>query len=618
MQTGASLRGMNRSMRLVLFCIFLVNVVGIHSPGQQDCTLFSLPGSCEKSVCLEFVGSPFKHVWRTQDGYSLCKKSDEDRFVFMEGQGVCSTRELRCNQETALPGTKPGLWHQDKEGIPREVLLSRNGTYNSNDKIGKTLHNLVLLVRWKDHINDSNLHSREAFDILFNKEGGDPELAPTGSVSDVFKSNLNDQIRITTTVFDWVDSEYTEREAASGVGSNGLCQGTCSAARVRDAIYRALTVLVQERGVNLADFDRDGDKNIDMFTVIHSGYGAESGGLLAEHRIWSHKFVLDRSFSNNGVRVREYNINPGYFGRVGTSITRIGVIAHECFHFLGLPDLYDTDGSSAGIGYYGLMGYSWGRNNDQLYPGSLSAWSKYQLGVLNVITVTDPGTLSLAPVQQTGVALKFKFSYAGSTKKDFLLIENRASTGFDELLDGGLLVWHIDPSIKTNNEESDHYKVRLIQQDGKKDLENFANRGDSGDWFQSGSNPLHDLSIPSLNSYSLNASGICSGHFLEQFSKTSTGTFIFSYSQKSPNCSGIPGPPPTPSPTLTPSNPGFVATLLASPAGKGLLATFVSGVVIFGGIYFCTWKKQKDQEVVMHRHLRGKAVLKEPVPSFRV
>jgi M6 family metalloprotease-like protein len=36
-------------------------------------------------------------------------------------------------------------------------------------------------------------------------------------------------------------------------------------------------------------------------------------------------------------------------------MARIAVIAHECAHFLGLPDLYDTTGG-AGVGTFDLLG----------------------------------------------------------------------------------------------------------------------------------------------------------------------------------------------------------------------------------------------------------------------
>ena len=60
-------------------------------------------------------------------------------------------------------------------------------------------------------------------------------------------------------------------------------------------------------------------------------------------------------FSNSGrVRVSSYNINPGVWDVCSSQIARIGVVAHEASHFLGLPDLYDPSGG-AGIGVYCLM-----------------------------------------------------------------------------------------------------------------------------------------------------------------------------------------------------------------------------------------------------------------------
>jgi immune inhibitor A len=70
---------------------------------------------------------------------------------------------------------------------------------------------------------------------------------------------------------------------------------------------------------------------------------------------------------------------------------------------------------------------------------------------------------------------------AGASGDEYFLLENRQQTGFDVSLPGnGLLIWHIDDSQPTNTDEK-HYKVALMQADGKRDMEHNANRGDAGD-----------------------------------------------------------------------------------------------------------------------------------------
>ena len=152
-----------------------------------------------------------------------------------------------------------------------------------------------------------------------------------------------------------------------------------------------------EDALNLADalvdfgqFDQDNDGYVDAIDIIHSGYGAETGSG-GGNWIWSHKWSLwalaggewtskDNNANAVKVKVYDYHTEPALWGTSGTGITRIGVICHETGHFFGLPDLYDTDQTSEGIGSYCLMANSWGFDGTQQHPPHFSAWCKTQLG----------------------------------------------------------------------------------------------------------------------------------------------------------------------------------------------------------------------------------------------
>ena len=94
-----------------------------------------------------------------------------------------------------------------------------------------------------------------------------------------------------------------------------------------------------------------------MVSFVHSGYSAEHGGTdaygaFSDDRIWSHMWAMLPSFlSAEGVRVMNYYLTSALFGVKDSEVVRIGVIAHEAGHFLGLPDLYDvqTKTDSSGV-----------------------------------------------------------------------------------------------------------------------------------------------------------------------------------------------------------------------------------------------------------------------------
>ena len=162
---------------------------------------------------------------------------------------------------------------------------------------------------------------------------------------------------------------------------------------------------------------------------------------------------------------------------------------------MGLPDLYDTDGSSEGIGHWGVMASgSWTNNGET--PAYFSAWCRYWLGWVEPVLITDDITnLVLEPIEDGGDVYMLPIPGNWSESNEYFLLENRQKMKYDSYLPGeGLLIWHIDEDVinskwnsnSVNNDE-EHKGVDLEEADGQDDLDNNANRGDSGDPYDSGS-----------------------------------------------------------------------------------------------------------------------------------
>ncbi len=267
-------------------------------------------------------------------------------------------------------------------------------------------------------------------------------------------------------------------------------------------------------GVDFSNYDNDGDGWADTVFIVHAGRGAEATN--DPDDIWSHKWDI---FSGggipryyDGVWINTYSIQPE-LNSTGGHI-EIGVFAHEYGHVLGLPDLYDTDGTSEGIGNYGLMaGGGWGADGSSPErPSHMCAWSKVYLGWINS-TVVTVNILNQATDQIETNAEVYKLWKNGIPGEEYFLVSNRQKVGFDSRFvgDGGLLVWHIDENVinanlssNTVNNDENHKGVDLEEADGLNDLDYGRNRGDAGDFYPGSTNntTFNDTSNPNSRAYS--------------------------------------------------------------------------------------------------------------------
>lgn len=408
-------------------------------------------------------------------------------------KNVANERQNILLQKRSDGSIFPGEDRKLYEDSSHDLHISSNRTDKSSPHrraviTTGTLKNLVIPFKFKNH-SSRNVPSRSELNTLMNNVGPDSNICPTGSVRDVYLESSFNQLDVDSTVVSWVTIDYTESYCANGSSALSTHFHIC----LRNALDKVVA-----RGTDLRDFDLDNDGYIDGIAFFHSGYAAEFGGIGYENRIWSHKWALwTQDWSSNGVQVFEYHISPALWGTSGSQIGRIGVVAHETGHFLGLPDLYDygdyTFGTGSGIGSYGLMANSWGFDGSQYHPPIMSAWSKIGLGWINPTVVSSSGYYSLRQACDYPDVIKISTGYPSG---EYLLIENRQPCGFETTMyQGGLAIFHIDDNANNIRGfpgqtgwpgNGNHYEVALLQADGDYDLEEGYDRGDQYDLFHGG------------------------------------------------------------------------------------------------------------------------------------
>jgi immune inhibitor A len=399
--------------------------------------------------------------------------------------------------------------------IPRYPYLMNAGIKQAPQPFGEKKA-LVIIVDFADH---QRIYDAAGFDSLIYGTGRNSlrdyyTEASYGKFTISKASKIGGWYRAPQSYSFYVGQEYGITDPYPH-NAQGLVVAACSLA---------------DPYVDFADFDEDGDGVVDAIFVVHAGPGAEETGSTGD--IWSHQWQLSNTNSgcpgayatDDGVVVDHYSMEPERLQSYSAMIT-VGVFAHEFGHILGLPDLYDTDYSTYGIGDFCIMASgSWGRISSQDLPGSspthFCAWSKYQLGWLDPTAVERIGTpkfenQSIACSAKNAVAYRLLEDPNGpdwqSTggQGEYFLVENRYQSGFDRSLPGdGLLILHCDDTRQDNDHE-DHPLVAIMQADGDEDLLlDYGDHGKAADLWKNRTYGFGDTSRPASLDYNSNPTGV--------------------------------------------------------------------------------------------------------------
>ncbi|MCA9782054.1 MAG: M6 family metalloprotease domain-containing protein [Candidatus Delongbacteria bacterium] len=414
------------------------------------------------------VGDEFCNWAVSESGHTLlCDAAGDWRFASRASNGSLMPGPRLWSARGGAPESALGLepdpdWmHEHLRSLREQRELRPDGSRPTarEARVDGEWNVLLIMIEYPDA---GNSYQPANFEAMMNQPG----YGNVGSFRDFYQSMSAGRFGTTATVTQW----YTAAHPHNYYGYN---QGYEVA---QELVVEA--VLAADPDVDFSQFDNDGNGTVDGLLVVHSGPGAEEGN---QTNIWSHRWSLFGvgPLTLDGVQIWDYTMQPEI---QGSDQAEIGVYVHEFGHNLGLPDLYDTDYSSTGVGTWCVMaGGSWGGTfGGPNRPVSFSAWCRTQLGWSTVVSTNgellDHGLPSVHLSDQV-IRLNLPQNPA-----QYFLIENRQRAAWDlDLANEGLLIWHVDESVNGNSNDF-HYKVDLEQADGNQDL-NHGYSADAGDPF---------------------------------------------------------------------------------------------------------------------------------------
>ena len=244
-----------------------------------------------------------------------------------------------------------------------------------------------------------------------------------------------------------------------------------------------------KNGFDFTPYDTDNNGVIDNVFIYYAGYNEAEGG--PANTIWPHRWSITDAGLTSGIysgkTVNDYSCTSELKGNTGSNMCGVGTFCHEFGHVLGLPDYYDTSGSSTYITTletWEIMDYGPYLNGGNT-PPTYSVWDRFFLGYLTPQQINASADITLQPIYQGTIqpantnnqafllaSISHNLNGAAPSPSEFFLIEYRKHTGWDTYLGqatnsigtnlnipaDGMCVWHIDyDQTAWNNNTPNNY-----------------------------------------------------------------------------------------------------------------------------------------------------------------
>lgn len=339
------------------------------------------------------------------------------------------------------------------------------------------VHTLVILVQFADtKFTTTGSDAQQFYNAMFNEQGFTYSNGANGSVRDFYVENSAGAFQPTFDIIGPVTLPENCYYYGTNLGSND------NPALLEQFVREACTLAAPL--VNFADYDNDGDGEVDNIYFYYAGYGAADSG--ESRTIWPHASTYQEMATKAGLASTTLtldNVNIGNYScsnEINGTITTpqpagIGTFVHEFGHVLGLADHYDVGYGTATFdpGKFDTMATG-SYNNSGNTPPAFSAYERACLGWTDLVEFPS-GTDILGVLPDLKDSNKaFRVSVDGTKGNEFFVLENRQQKGWDAYLPGhGMLLWHIDydKDAWTNDEVNitgSHQRVDIVEADNKR------------------------------------------------------------------------------------------------------------------------------------------------------
>lgn len=379
----------------------------------------------DTEVKAELRGDEFCHYWQAADGRVFVQNDSSDVYAETSFDAIASEGEARravANKARAMRRAKA----RTTDGTPLYAGERRG---------------LIILANFADKkfTNDNALYQRIA-----NEKGFTNAMGFNGSVADYFLSQSEGLFSLQFDVVGPV--ELPNRYRVYGKDNGSVGADSWVGHMIAHACERADTFkLADGREVNFADYDWDGDGEVDQVFVLYAGQGQAAGG--DANTVWPQEGKLSSPLSDqsaitlDGVKIDTYACSCEL--GVNSTIDGIGTICHEFAHCFGLPDMYDTNSSgNYGMCIWSLMDYG-NYMDDSFTPAAFTAYERMACGWRTPIELKNDTVVSAMGAIANGGDTYI--IYNDANHDEYYLLENRQQTEWDAGLFGnGLLVTHVD------------------------------------------------------------------------------------------------------------------------------------------------------------------------------